>query len=448
MKAKTSATEKTTLPREPRLRAGGAGRVDGLVYKKTDFGNGLRVVTERIPHVKSVSVGIWVNVGSRDERGEEGGVSHLIEHMIFKGTQRRDARRIAMEIDQIGGMSNAFTSKEFTCFHAKVMSDHLPLVTDLLTDIFLNSIYDPEDLERERQVILQEISMVEDTPDDLVHVLFSENLWPGHPLGRPIMGTEETVSSIKREDIHSYLERNYLPGKIVISAAGDLEHEAFVELIAPAFAALKQAGFPADQTPPRTSVGVQVINKTLEQVHLCLGAEFPTAMEAKRYPAALLNVILGGNMSSRLFQEIREKRGLAYSVYSYFSAYLNTGMLGIYAGVEPDQTAATIALILAELDKLRSGQLEQTELKAVKEHLKGSIILASESTDNRMNRLAKNEITYGRYIDFDEIVESIDQVTVDQVISLARETLRPEQLAMTVLGPIDRNELPADLGAL
>jgi len=415
------------------------------VDNKTALGNGLRIVTERIPHLKSVSVGIWVNIGSRDEKPDESGLSHMIEHMIFKGTSRRTARQIAKEIDQVGGMSNAFTSKEFTCFHAKVMSDHLPLVTDLLTDIFLNSLFAPEDLERERQVILQEIHMLEDTPDELVHVLFSLNLWPHDPLGSPVLGHMETVSSFTPKEIRAYLARNYLAPNIVVAAVGDVDHQAFVDLMAPSFESGLLPPIHRSDQRPQAQAGIHVTTRNLEQVHLCLGSTFPSALEDERYPAALLNIILGGNMSSRLFQEIRENRGLAYSVYSFLSAYLDTGMLGIYAGVDRGQTEETIRLILAELDKMRKGEIDKPELKAAQEHLKGSIILGSESPDSRMIRLAKNEITYGRYIDFDEILDQVAQVTVDQVVGVARKYLSPENLSLTVLGPLEPSDLSTDV---
>ena len=415
------------------------------MFNKSELANGVRLITERIEHVKSVSVGIWVNVGSRDEEAREGGISHLIEHMIFKGTARRTALQIAKEIDQVGGMSNAFTSKEFTCFHAKVMSDHLPLVTDLLADIFLGSLFDPEDLERERQVILQEIRMVEDTPDEMVHVLFSQNLWPGNPLGRPVMGTVETVGSMSRADIHQYLDRTYLSPRIVIAAAGDVDHQNLCDLIGGAFEGLPPAMEDRSASAPQTIPGINVTRKDLEQVHLCLGTDFPSIMEERRFAAALLNIMLGGNMSSRLFQEIREKRGLAYSVYSFYSAYIDSGLLGVYAGVEPKQTVETIRLIRSELEGVQAGRLEASELSAAQEHLKGSIILGSESVDNRMTRLAKNEITYRRNIEFDEVLEKVNQVTLDDVVQLAKEFFSPENLSLTVLGRIDEDDLPADL---
>ena len=412
------------------------------MYNKTELDNGVRIVTERMEHVKSASVGIWVNVGSRDEAEQEGGISHLIEHMIFKGTNRRTALEIAKEIDGVGGMSNAFTSKEFTCFHAKVMSDHLPLVTDLLTDIFLESRFDPEDLERERQVILQEIKMVDDTPDELVHVMFAQHLWPGHPVGRPVMGTLGTVGAISRDDIRDYLKRAYLPTRIVISAAGDVDHQAICDLMGPAFSALPQVGPDTSRQPPRTARGLNSVDKGLEQMHVCLGSGFPSIQDERRFAAALLNIILGGNMSSRLFQEIREKRGLAYSVFSFFSAYLDTGMLGIYAGVEPRDARETVRLVLVELDRLLAGDISPQELAASQEHLKGNIILGAESVDNRMTRLAKNELTYNRQIEFDEVLDAVRRVTLDDVVALAREHLQPENLSLTALGPLGEADLP------
>ena len=414
---------------------------------KTVLKNGLRILTERIEHVKSMSLGIWVNVGSRDENGGEEGISHLIEHMIFKGTPRRDALQIAKEIDRVGGMSNAFTSKEFTCFHAKVMSDHSEMVTDLLADIFLNSLFQEDELDRERQVILQEIRMVEDTPDELVHVLFSRNLWPNDPVGRPVMGTVESVSNISTADIKSYLQKKYSPPRIVISATGDVDHQKIVDLMAPAFEKIPNVPNENERHRPVKSIGLHVTNKTLEQTHLCLGTEFPGALDEKRYAAAVLNVILGGNMSSRLFQEVREKRGLAYSVYSFYSTYLDTGMLGIYAGVNPDQYPETLKVILSELEKFRGGLLDDDELKAAQEHLKGNIVLGSESVDNRMTRLAKNEIMYGRHVEFDEIINAVNAVTKDDVIDLAKSGLDPSNLVLTLLGAVDEHQISSDIFA-
>jgi predicted Zn-dependent peptidase len=325
------------------------------------------------------------------------------------------------------------------------MSDHLPLVTDLLTDIFLESVFNPEDLERERQVILQEIKMVEDTPDEMIHILFSKNLWPGDPVGRPVMGNFETVSAVGREQIKAYLERNYLPHRILIAAAGDLSHEALVDLMGPAFESLPTQNTRNNLPEPESATGIKLTSKDLEQLHLCLGTRFPNILSEKRFAAAVLNVILGGNMSSRLFQEIREKRGLAYAVYSFFTAYLDIGQFGVYAGVDPEHTIETTRLIMIELDKIRKGEIEAGELRASKEHLKGSIILGSESVDNRMTRLAKNEFTYSRYIDFDEVLDKVESVTLDQVVDLARTYLQPEDLCLSLLGPLAENDLPDHL---
>jgi len=414
-------------------------------YRKTTFDNGLRILTERVPHVKSVSVGIWVNIGSRDENESEAGLSHFIEHMIFKGTARRDALQIAKEIDQIGGMANAFTSKEYTCFHARVMSDHLPLATDLLIDIFLHSVFDFEDIDRERQVILQEINMVEDTPDEHIHVLFGQNFWPGAPLGRPVLGTVETISRAGREEIYQYLKRHYLPTKIIIAAVGNLEHKAFVDLIGPSLEAMPAVEDNLVRQPPEVKTDVTITAKELEQVHFCLGSPFPTAVDERRYAAAMLSTILGGNMSSRLFQEIRENRGLAYSIYSFLSTYIDAGLLGIYAGIGQKQVNEVIRLILAELKKLRMGEIKDSELKAAREYLKGGIALNLESTDNLMTRLARNEVTYHRNVSYEEIVTSINRVAKDQIVGLAEEYFQPQSLALTVLGSVSENELQPDI---
>jgi predicted Zn-dependent peptidase len=415
-------------------------------YQKTTLDNGLRVVTERLPYVKSVSVGIWVNIGSRDEQDAEAGLSHFIEHMIFKGTERRSTLQIAKEIDQVGGMANAFTAKEYTCFHARVMSGHMPRILDLLTDIFLNSVFDETNIDRERQVILQEICMTEDTPDEHVHDLFNQNFWPGAALGRSILGSIETVSSLGRQDIRRYQDRYYLPGRIVVAAAGDLEHQAFVDLISPAFSALPHSSNHHVRRPPRSQNGLSITSKDLEQVHLCLGASFPTALDKERYAAAVFSTLLGGNMSSRLFQEVREKRGLAYAVYSFLSSYVDAGLLGVYAGVATEHVNETIDLILAEIRKLCSEPVTETELAAAKEHLKGSVVLSLESTDNIMTRLAKNEITYERYVGLDEILRAIDAVTAEDLRRLAEAYLHRDSLALTLLGPVhDREPVAARL---
>lgn len=405
------------------------------MYKKTIFDNGLRVVTESVPHVKSVSVGIWVNIGSRDEKDSEAGLSHFLEHMLFKGTSTRSALDIAKEFDQVGGLANAFTSKECTCFHARVMTEHLTRVTDLLTDIFLHSTLESEDIDRERQVILQEINMIEDTPDEHVHVLFNQNFWTGTPLGRSVLGMAETVAGFDREDLARYLKRRYLPSKIVIAAVGDLEHENFLNLIRPLFEALPEAEDGLVRIAPEVRETTAISYKDLEQVHLCLGTPFTTAVDEKRYIGAVLNTLLGGNMSSRLFQEVRENRGLAYSIYSFISNYADAGLLGIYAGVGPERALEAIELIVAELKKIKREDLKDSEVKSAKEYLKGGIVLSLDSIDNLMIHLAKNEITFKKRVTYESILSAVDEVTPSQIVELANRYFNEDSLSLTALGP-------------
>jgi len=379
------------------------------MYRKTVLKNGVRIISERLAHFRSVSLGIWVDVGSRDEVEKENGVSHFIEHMSFKGTRNRSSLQIAKELDAIGGLSNAFTGKENTCFHSKVLDKHFPLMADILSDIFLNSIFDPQDMERERQVILQEINMVEDTPDEHIHVLFNRIFWPDHPIGMPILGTVKTVPFIKKETVLNYIKRFYSPHRIVISAAGNIDHGAMVDFFQPLFESLE----PGDQGPsrsiPRVHSDISCNHKELEQVHICLGGKAPPLSSERRFAGAILNTILGGNMSSRLFQEIREKRGLAYSVYSFLSAYMDTGLFGVYVGTGPLEVNRALGVIAAEINKIRRGEISRSDLSAAQEHLIGGILLGSESTDSRMMRLARNEYLFGRYQSFEELVSHLER---------------------------------------
>lgn len=405
--------------------------------QKTVLDNGIRVVTEAIPHVRSVSMGIWVDVGSRDEDVTEGGISHILEHMIFKGTPKRTALDIAKELDAIGGMSNAFTCKEQTCFHAKVLDMHLDHIVELLVDIFRNSLFNPEDIEREKMVVLQEIGMVEDTPDEYVHVLFNRNFWGDNPLGRPILGEAEIVKQFDHEKIIRYINKTYIPSKIVVSAAGNLEHDRFVNMLKEPLGDMESGSPEWKRQTPQTRKMVKAYSKPLEQVHVCLGGLGPASTDESRYADTVLNTILGGNMSSRLFQEIREKRGLAYSIFSYMSIFADVGLMGVYMGVHPDSVVQSLELVQKEFEKLMSGRLETAELEAAKEYLKGSILLNSENTDNRMTRLAKNEIVLGRFVSFEEVLQRIDEVTVDEVVDLACKRLDPESISVNSLGAWD-----------
>ncbi len=418
------------------------------MVNKTVLPNGIRIVTETLPYLYSVSVGIWVDIGSRDENPEENGISHFIEHMIFKGTRKRTALDIAKEMDAIGGMSNAFTSKEETCFYTRVLDNHLDQGVGILLDIFLNSLFDPEELERERQVVLQEISMVEDTPDEFTHVLLGETAFQGTSLAQPILGTPETVQAINQERILKYLKRTYGPEKIVVAAAGKVDHENFVNLVAPDLSGLQPIPQMNNRQDPVLCFKSKVVTKDLEQVHLAWAAKAPKADDPRRYVSALLNVIMGGNMSSRLFQEVREKRGLAYSIYSFLCAYRDTGMWGIYTAVAKETLAQTLEVIGQELKKLKQEELPASELEAAKEFVKGGILLGAESSDNRMTRIAKNEMTFGRDVPFEEILEDLNKVTGRELVAMAEEILQPDQFSLVSLGPAAETDLPHPVIAL
>jgi len=406
-------------------------------YNRSILENGIRVVTKRMSHARSVTMGVWVDVGARDEKPEESGLSHFIEHMIFKGTEKRSALQIAKEFDAIGGQCNAFTSKENTCYHAKVMDTCLDTMVDLLSDIFLNSVFDPREVERERGVIFQEIRMLEDTPDEHVHVLLAKAAWANHPLGRSILGSYETVAAFDSETIKGYFTRAYRTERIVIAAAGNLEHERFVDMVARSFDGPKrQEPFPA-RTPAAMKRIVETHPKDLEQVHLCLGTPGVNARDPRRYACAVLNVILGGNMSSRLFQEIRERRGLAYAVFSFLSLYSDTGSWGVYVGVDRENTDEVLDVIVREMNQMKREPVGEEELFNARQYLKGGLYLAAESTDNQMTRVAQNEINFGRHVSLKEVEEHIEKVTPEDVLEIARDMFRDDAVALTLLGPVD-----------
>jgi predicted Zn-dependent peptidase len=408
---------------------------------KTVLKNGIRVLSQKIPHTHSVSMGVWVNVGARDETETESGLSHFIEHMIFKGTRKRSAYQIAKEFDAIGGHTNAFTAMENTCYHARVMDTHTETMVDILSDIFINSIFDPGEIDRERPVILQEIGMVEDSPDEYVHVLSGHNFWGEHPLGRSILGTSENIIRFDAAMLKEFFRRLYQPDRIVISAAGNIKHDFLVNLIRPAFETIPAGkDFPQRLTPPDRS-GVDFNHRDLEQMHICLSTKGLAITDPRRYPFSLLNTIVGGNMSSRLFQEVRERRGLAYSVYSFISSHVDSGMFGFYTGVDPKRARETILLILDEIVKLKTEPVKKSELKDAIEYTKGSLLLASESADNHMVRNAQNEMHFGGDITLQEIIEKIEAVTVDDILELADELIDPAKMTYTLLGPVDGHKV-------
>jgi predicted Zn-dependent peptidase len=404
---------------------------------KTVLGNGIRVLTKKIPHVRSVSMGVWVNVGARDESSKESGLSHFVEHMIFKGTEKRTAFQIAKEFDSIGGHTNAFTSMELTCYHAKVMDTHLETMVDILSDIFLNSQFDEKEIEKELPVILQEIAMVEDSPEEYVHTLLGSNFWGDNPLGRSILGTRENIMGFNADAIKVFFRRFYQPEQIVISVAGNIEHDSFVELIGPAFEAVKSSDqLPGRVMPEISSKNISLNHRKLELAHVCIGTKGLSITDPNRYALSLINTILGGNMSSRLFQEIRERKGLAYSVYSFLSSHVDVGMFGVYMGVSPEKVNESLELLLKELQKVKDNTISEIELRNSKEYTKGSILLSAESTDNQMVRLAQNEIHFGKFIPVEDIVTRVEAVTQEDISNLAETLLDTKLLTLTTLGTL------------
>jgi len=406
-------------------------------YQKTLLKNGIKVITERIPYLKSVSIGIWAINGSRDEQVQENGISHFIEHLLFKGTERRTAFDIAKEIDSVGGTLNAFTGREYTCFYAKVIDKNLPLAIDLLSDIFLHPLMEPGDVEKERMVILQEIKMVEDTPDDYVHDLFNHAFWGDHPLGFPICGSAEGVQSFTRDQIYQFFKRSYPPHRIIVCAAGNLRHEEVVRQIGETFGRIPPSDFTNERSMPQAISTTNVRKRDLEQVHICLGTKGLQYNHSLRFASYVLNTILGGGMSSRLFQEIRENRGLAYSVYSYLPAYMDTGLFVVYAGTSEDSYQEVIDLILREFKRIRGEVFKDGELETAKEHLKGNLLLSLESSDSLMTRLAKNEIYFGSYFPVEEILAGLDGVREEDVHGLAVDLFNDRYFCLTMLGPMD-----------
>ena len=400
--------------------------------------NGLTLLTESMPHVRSVAVGVWLKRGSRHETSAQTGISHFIEHMVFKGTKTRPAELIAAQVDSIGGHMDAFTAKEYAAFHLKVLDEHLPLAVDILGDIVMNPLFDPAEMAKEKKVIFEEFNMVEDTPDDLVIENLTEAFWPNHPLGRPILGTKKSVGGFRRAELASFFKRVYRPGNIVIAAAGHLDHDATSALVKRYFAGLPSGGQKGNGGAPRPAAKiVSRSKKELEQVHVCLGApSFPQG-HADRYAAYILNTVLGGSMSSRLFQNIREKRGLAYSISSGVTAYSDAGILTVYAGTGVDTIDEVVELTVEEFRRLMGEPLPDEELRRSKDHLKGSLMLSLENTGSRMSHLARQEIHYGRQFTLDEIMAGIDAVGADDVQRIANEIFGGG-LAMSVLGNLGK----------
>lgn len=412
-------------------------------YQKTVLDNGIRVVTETIPTLESVSLGLWITTGSRDETPQENGISHFIEHLFFKGTDSRSAFDITRAIESVGGSINAFTGKEYTCIHAKVLQNDIALALDVVTDIFANSIFDPEELEREKMVVLQEVKMIEDTPEDLIHDLFNRFFWADNGLGFPVTGTQENILSFQQSQIKTFFRNHYTSGKVIVAVAGRMHHQQVVDLIASRLDRCQPSPSASSREEPQGGRnGIRVAHRELEQVHLCMGTRGIPHCHKLRFAGHTLNILLGGNMSSRLFQEIREKRGLTYSIFSFLNTYEDTGLFGVYAGTTKEEIQDVIELILRELRNVKEGKIREEELKVAKEYLKGGLILGQESSEGRMSRLAKNEMHWGRHVSLQEALEELEGVTQDDVGDVAREMLGSDTLCLTLLGTIEESELP------
>jgi predicted Zn-dependent peptidase len=415
---------------------------DGGVTRRTVLPGGLRVLSESIPGVRSVAFGIWVGVGSRDEAPSLSGASHYLEHLLFKGTRRRDALTIAAELEAVGGELNAFTTKEYTCYYARVLDTDLPLAVDVICDMVTSSLIATADVESERGVILEEIAMHDDDPSDAVHDALAEAVWPSTPLGRPVLGSTGSIEAISRNAIAGYYRRRYQPSSLVITAAGNLDHAALVRMIRKGFADV-DVDVDAEPTPPRITGRAPrfvpaniVVRRPTEQANLVIGMPGLHRLDDRRFTLGVLNAALGGGMSSRLFQEVREKRGLAYSVYSFASTYADTGLFGVYAGCHPKRARDVLELCREQLAMTAAGGITAEELDRGKGQMRGGFVLGLEDTGSRMSRLGKSELVYGELMTVDEILAAIDAVSLDDVHDLGFDLLRgPAGLA--VIGPYD-----------
>lgn len=413
------------------------------MYRKLVLDNGVRLVTERLPTLKSVTVGIWVNTGSRDEQPSQSGYSHFIEHMFFKGTRSRSAADISREIDALGGEMNAFTTRETTTFYVKVLDQQLKQAIELLADLFHQSRFDPREIEKEKQVVLEEIRMVQDDPEDLVQELHTGQVLGRHPLGRSILGREETIRNLRRRDLTGYIDAHYDPMQIVIAVAGNFDQAVLEKMVARSFGKTRHVDGPAggSRRPPEVHGGLVTKKKQLEQVHLCLGLKGVAAGHRDRYAAYALNSVLGGSMSSRLFQEVREKRGLVYSIYSFLSGYSDVGTLTVYAATRPKEVDRVVDLVCREIRRIGEKGVGQKELDRAKNQMKGSLMLSLESSHSRMSKLAKDELVYGRRVSLGDMLAHIDRVTTEQVYAVGRQLFALEHLAITGLGPLSSRAL-------
>ncbi|KPK29497.1 MAG: hypothetical protein AMK70_15770 [Nitrospira bacterium SG8_35_1] len=413
------------------------------MFNKTELPNGIRIITESLPHSKVVSVGVWIDAGSRDEHDLNSGSAHFVEHMLFKGTGKRSAQEIAREFDVLGGSANAFTTRENICLHATVMDSNLPILVEMFTDLLTNSLFADDEIARERQVILQEIHMVEDMPDDHIHDLFAALLWGTHPLGKTILGSHEIVAAMNSGKLQEYVQKYFTTDKIVIAAAGNVVHDDFVSLWQNTFDGFRRNCDPSlIRNPPALLPSCQKIySKSLEQVHILLGTYGLSITDENRFAYLLLNVLLGGNMSSHLFQEIREKRGLAYSVYSYIAPYSDSGYIAIYLGVDRTSVSESLALISQEISLLQNTPVPENELANAKDFVKSGLFLSMENMEAIMTRIARNEIYFGKYITMKEVIDSIERIKGEDILELSSKIFGGHKLTVAGLGPLEQGEL-------
>ena len=415
------------------------------MYQKTVLPNGVRIITEEIEHVRSAAIGIWVGAGSRDEREGYEGISHFMEHMFFKGTERRTARALAESLEAVGGQLNAFTTKEYTCYYVRVLDEDLDLAIDVLSDMFFHSLFDEMEIEKEKNVVIEEIKMYEDSPDELIHDIFSEHVWNEHPLGKPILGTEESIRALSRDKIMQFLSEHYAPDNVVIAVAGKIKHEDVVAKLSDQFGTFRRGG---RRVLEGTPIGLTVEHyqkKDTEQMHILLGVPGLGQDDDDIYAMHIFNNILGGGLSSRLFQKIREQRGLAYSVYSYHATYVDTGLFAIYAGTSPKNTKKVIECILQELKEIKQQDITEGELVRTKAQIKGGLYLGLEAVSSRMSRLGKTELTYNRVLSPEEVIEKLEKVTLEDVSRLIGRLWQREKISIMTLGPDGHEVVLADL---
>ncbi|HAG08762.1 MAG TPA: peptidase M16 [Desulfotomaculum sp.] len=401
------------------------------------LGNGLQIITKSISHVRSIAVGIWVDAGSRYEAPSLNGISHFIEHLMFKGTARRTARQIAEALDEVGGQLNAFTTKEYTCYYARVLDEHFNLVIDVLNDMLFHSRFEVKDIDQERKVIIEEIKTYEDVPEELVHDLFTATIWPGHSLGRSVIGNQEVISNLSRQDIINFYQKYYVPGNIVIAVVGNFQPEIIIEKLEKTFGGLKGKTQPRSLVCPTAYSSVNCYFKDTELVHLCFGTQGLPFNDEKTYVFQLINIILGTGLSSRLFQEIREQRGLVYSIYSYPRAYRDTGLFGIYAGLSKENIATVITLIIKEIKKIQADGVSELELQRAKNHYRGNLLLSLESVIAQLGALGKSQLYLGRVISPEEVLEKINRVTREEIKEAANELLKTELFTLASIGPVN-----------